>query len=512
MNLVSVYLLCGVLAGFFISNEVEAEKELSEVVVVGGGMAGMAAARRLVQEGSMYVRVLEARRDRYGGRVWTNRTAVKGCRGADVELGAGLLNTRATNNPLLDLVKEFDLETKHAGSLQVHFPDQEGGMKILSGENATDLFSEAFKIAIKRLKVVKESGQDVSLKELLEEAVNDVYNSYSNDVPKYDKSLIEFVFSSFLVSSLEDFSALQYEVENDFGWDQIVVDGVGALLDRIVGGATGRDAPLKIELNKVLRHVKIDDVRKKVLIRTTDRKQIQADAVILALPIGVLKSHSVLIEPNPSPEWYKAIDSLGLGYSCKIVVGFEEAFWPKNVGTFIVFSETASEGFLQTWFNSYRLTDNPFLTANIIGNKAVEWEAKSKKEQKAIVLKVLGEMFGEETVNNHKITTFLVSNWSSDEFMLGSVSYPKVGSTPELWKTLQEPMCPYIFFAGAYTESLGHIDSLNGAYNSGIRAAEQLINHICRDKAKAKRKDKKSQAASGRDGNKSFTHPKKDEL
>lgn len=494
MTLLYCKLCCAMLLVFLIRNRVEAKEsqKLSEVVVVGGGIAGMAAARRLLQEGSMYVRVFEARKDRYGGRIFTNRTAVKGVRGANLDIGASKLNTRAMNNTLLSLVKEFELETKNAGSFQVYFPQREGPLKVVSGDNATDLYSTAFKIAVNALKNAKASALDISVKQLLNNAINEVYDSDTK--PKYDRSLIEPILSSLPTMNLEDFSALCYELENEFGWDQIVVDGVGALLDRIVGGATGRDAPIKIELNKVLRNVKVDHNRKKVLVRTTDRKQFVADAVIVALPVGVLQSGEVVFEPKLDTEKYKAIESLGVGYSAKVVVGFSDVFWPREVGTFSVVSDIATNGFLQTWDNMYRVTRNPFLIGHIFGDHAVVWESKSEEEQKSAVLKVLSEVFGKEIVMNHEITTFLVSNWSTDEFVLGSVSYPRVGSTPELWKTLQEPACPYIFFAGAYTDSSGHVDSVHGAYNSGVRAAEQLLSNVCKSKSKATRKAKKSGA------------------
>lgn len=45
-----------------------------DVVVVGGGLAGMAAARKLSNSPDKFsVKVLEARKERYGGRVYTKR-------------------------------------------------------------------------------------------------------------------------------------------------------------------------------------------------------------------------------------------------------------------------------------------------------------------------------------------------------------------------------------------------------------------------------------------------------
>lgn len=45
-----------------------------DVVVIGGGLAGMAAARKLSNSPDKFsVKVLEARKERYGGRVYTKR-------------------------------------------------------------------------------------------------------------------------------------------------------------------------------------------------------------------------------------------------------------------------------------------------------------------------------------------------------------------------------------------------------------------------------------------------------
>ncbi|XP_060559853.1 uncharacterized protein LOC132719912 [Ruditapes philippinarum] len=457
-----------------------------DVVVVGGGIAGMAAARRLLKEGNLAVKVLEAQKTRYGGRIWTYREGARGVRGVDVDIGASFLNTKAKNNSLIKMAEEFELDTASSGNLQIHFVEKNGEKKVYFGDNATDLYTEVFKLVIKALDSVKKEGVDRPVIDVMLEALD---FTYETDEQKYDKNIVKAVITSLPVAVLHNFSSLLYRIENDFGWDKIVLDGMGALLDRIVAGS-GTELPVKIELNKVVRNIKIDSDRKKVLIRTVDRKQIVADAVIVALPIGVLQNKNVIFEPDLPAKKKKALQDIGLGYNTKVVVGFDKAFWPKDVGTFNVFSELASYGFLQTWTNAYRLSGNPFLIGNIFSSEAKLWESKPKK-LKELVIEVLSELFGAELVKAHEIKTFIHSNWSTDEFILGSVSYPKTGNTPEMWTALQEPICPYIYFAGAYTETVSHVDSLHGAYNSGVRAAEQYINRVCKKSKESKKKQKK---------------------
>lgn len=60
------------------SNNEGAQKQ---VVIVGGGIAGLAAARKLQNTGQFVVNVLEARRERYGGRIFTDRSSFKLAKG-----------------------------------------------------------------------------------------------------------------------------------------------------------------------------------------------------------------------------------------------------------------------------------------------------------------------------------------------------------------------------------------------------------------------------------------------
>lgn len=474
--------------------------ERKDVIVVGGGLAGMAAARRLLQESNINVKVLEASRDRYGGRIWTRLAATDHARGVDVELGASLLNTRAKDNKLIQLAEVFELQMESSGSMHVNFVDEDGGKKVYFGDNATDLYTKAIKIVAKALNKVKEDKMDRPVRDVLLEAVESAYTSENKQT--HEQSAIGQIVRSFPATLLHNFSSLYYRVENDIGWDRIVVDGMSALIDRIVAGS-GTEVPIKLELNKIVRNIKVDHERKKVLIRTVDRKQLIADSVVIALPIGVLKDTSVIFEPPLPDVWKKAVEDIGIGYSSKVVVGFDEAFWPKDVGTFNVFSELATDGFLQSWTNAYRLSGNPYLIGNIFGQEAKVWETKPEKLKERVNL-VLGELFGIEKVNAHIMKTFLHSNWSTDEFVLGSVSYPRVGNMPDLWQTLQKPVCPYIYFAGAYTETVSHVDSLHGAYNSGVRAAEQIIKHVCKKSKKNKKSPKQDEKLAKED--------KKDEL
>ena len=79
----------------------------------------------------------------------------------------------------------------------------------------------------------------------------------------------------------------------------------------IVSGMEG-EIPIEIELGTVVRQIEVRKGQQKVVVRTTDLKQHFADAVVLALPLGVLKNQSVLFDPLLPRNWYTTINKLGM--------------------------------------------------------------------------------------------------------------------------------------------------------------------------------------------------------
>lgn len=482
-------LICSVYFGVHVCEKDKVQSgNQKDIIVVGGGLAGMGAARELLKTGNYNVKVFEARRTRYGGRIWTKRSIGENIKGAEAELGGMFLNTRLKDNPLLKLIKKFELRTKNAGSLQVHFPEQN---LVYFGDNATSLYTEAFKILSLAKSRVKKQGRDISVTDAVANELENSNTSLSDKDPVYQ------IAKTLPFPQVHNVSTLLYDPEMDFGWDSIVVDGLDTLIDRIVAGE-GMDKPIKVQLNKVARNIKVDPKRNKVLVRTMDRKQAEADGVIIAVPLGVLKKKDIIFEPPLSRNWYKSIAELDIYTTNKVIVGFEKAFWPTDVGSFSVFSDIAANGFLQMWTNMYRITGTPHLIGYIFGETAVSFEKMTDKELKLKVTIILTEMFGEEKLRNNKIKLISRSKWTENKYTLGTSAYPKVGSEVNLWKILQKPLCPFIYFAGAYTETRSYFETLHGAYNSGIRAANQIINNVCVNK-KDKESNKKSASKKSRD-------------
>src|SRR5436190_8796104 len=75
-----------------------------DVIVVGAGVGGLAAARRLKLQGATDL-ILEAR-NRIGGRVWTDTSMS----GVSLDLGASWIQG-SNGNPITSLARSFSLRT-----------------------------------------------------------------------------------------------------------------------------------------------------------------------------------------------------------------------------------------------------------------------------------------------------------------------------------------------------------------------------------------------------------------
>ncbi|MCP4434668.1 MAG: NAD(P)-binding protein [Actinomycetia bacterium] len=71
-------------------------------------------------------------------------------------------------------------------------------------------------------------------------------------------------------------------------------------------------------------------------------------------------------------------------------------------------------------------------------------------------------------------TDYLLSNWRTDPYALGSYSYLAVGSTPQDRNLIAQPVDGRLFFAGEALHA-DHPATVHGAHLSGIEAAETMI-------------------------------------
>ncbi|MEM7240577.1 MAG: FAD-dependent oxidoreductase [Pseudomonadota bacterium] len=102
------------------------------------------------------------------------------------------------------------------------------------------------------------------------------------------------------------------------------------------------------------------------------------DAVIVTVPLGVLKAGKINFSPALPKSKTKAIQRLGMGVLDKLYLRFDQVFWDADV-EWLVYSTPEPNGY-PTWLNLYRHTGHPVLMAFAGGSAAHRRAAKSDAE------------------------------------------------------------------------------------------------------------------------------------
>ncbi|EFN90106.1 Lysine-specific histone demethylase 1 [Harpegnathos saltator] len=194
----------------------------------------------------------------------------------------------------------------------------------------------------------------------------------------------------------------------------------------------------------------------------------KADAVLVTLPLGVLKAYS-----PPSG----------------VVLCFERIFWDPTANLFgHVGSTTASRGELFLFWNLYKA---PVLLALVAGEAACVMENVSDDVIVGRCIAVLKGIFGNQVVPQPRES--VVTRWRADPWARGSYSFVAVGSSGSDYDLLAAPVAapsplinhppgtqsqPRVFFAGEHTIR-NYPATVHGAFLSGLREGGRIADQLC---------------------------------
>ncbi|MEM7242018.1 MAG: FAD-dependent oxidoreductase [Pseudomonadota bacterium] len=153
----------------------------------------------------------------------------------------------------------------------------------------------------------------------------------------------------------KDINARAYWSDSDYDGDEVIFpDGY----DQLFRGAS---AALDIRLGHVLKQVRIDEDG--VGLRDSEGREASFDAVILTVPLGVLKQGGITFSPRLPRRKLDAVARLGMGTLDKVYLRYSDVFWDKDV-TWIATPENGlPQGQFNQWLNLYRYTGQPVIMA-----------------------------------------------------------------------------------------------------------------------------------------------------
>ncbi|MFT7807652.1 spermine oxidase-like [Arapaima gigas] len=499
------------------------------IVVIGAGLAGLAATKTLLENGLTDVTVLEAS-DRIGGRV----QSVQHGR-ATLDLGATWIHG-AHGNPVFHLAEDNGLlehttdGERSVGRISLYTKNGVAHYLTNSGrripkhlvEEFSDLYNEVYDLTQEFFQNGKPVGAEsqnsvgVFTRDLVQKKI-----MMDPDDSEASKRLKLSMLQQYLkVESCESSSPSMDEVSlSEFGeWTEIpgahyVIPGGFIKIVELLA----QDIPEHVvRFNKPVRRIywnqsaqqqeEIADAEDHngdrrpgasypVRVECEDCKSIPADHVIVTASLGVLKkSHEWLFSPSLPEDKVLSIQKLGISTTDKIFLEFAEPFWTPECNSiqFVWEDEAQLEKPVypeDLWYRkicSFDVLYPPeryghMLSGWICGEEALLMERCDDETVAETCTKLLRKFTGNQNIP--KPRRILRSSWGSNPYIRGSYSFTRVGSSGGDVERLAMPL-PYskstkapplqVLFAGEATHRK-YYSTTHGALLSGQREANRLI-------------------------------------
>lgn len=436
------------------------DQETLDVIVLGGGVAGLAAARALAFAGKRVV-LLEAR-DRLGGRIHTIRA--KGWAGP-VELGAQFVHE---GNP--DLWRLLRLHNIHVRRLAERHWLRDGAALKAMPDLDERIYHVTRQIKPKRAGKLSFAGY---FKRFPAKSSADDWKLACTFVEGFEAAPRDRISAASLVKATLDESK-QF----------IVPDGYDQVVDALAKGVHERG--VQTRLRTVVRRVEWKKGR--VIVHAFDEdlkkpRRWEAAAAVIALPLGVLRARSGRGAVRFSPA-IRGKDSLfrqmGVGEVARFTIRFRDSAWKTLLPKTLQKTPRTSFGFIHSRVRGvpvwWSVSAEPTVTGWAGGPDGTKFLRLSSARQRTVALNALAEVL-QTTPAKLRAATIDWENWNwvKDPFARMAYSFTAAG-TDDAAERLAEPLQGTLFFAGEAMAEGEEVGTVHGALSSGIRAARQILN------------------------------------
>ena len=445
----------------------------ADAVVVGAGLAGLAAARDL-SSGGYDVTVLEAR-DRVGGRTFDRRLAD----GEVVELGGQWIGP--TQDRVQGLVEEFGLETVRQyddGTDQLALGgavlEHDDALRALPPESYAELMDAFGRIETLREQVPLDAPYRAPDAEEWDATTLESWKRETLETGAA-RAAFDTVVRALITAEPADVSLLYflYYVHSAGGIDPITGVEGGAQERRIVGGTQQLSERLVDELD--------DAVHLEAPVRAIAQDEagvvVDSDAgthiesyVIVAVPPAL--AGRIAYDP-PLPARRDALTQrMPMGATIKCVATYEEPFWREQGYSGFVLADDGVVGFV--FDDSPADATTGALVGFVVANEARAWSERDASERRDRVLVDFARYFGSRAAEP---VEYVEQAWSNEPWSGGCYAGNMTpGTMTGYGEVLREPV-GRIHWAGTETATrwCGYMD---GAIRSGERAAREVIGRL----------------------------------
>ncbi len=428
---------------------------IADVLVLGAGMAGLAAADELVRHG-VDVIVVEAR-SRVGGRIHTLRdegTMVP------IELGAELLHGEA----------EATQELAKTLSIGVHEIEGKRFVKTESRLAEIEDYDAKLGRMLGRVFAHVRTGRDLSFAEALERTA----------LRAQDRELVASFVEGFHAGALDLMSTRALAKGGAEGPGKMlrVATGYSSLAEAV---ATSLGGALRLGRTVECLRWRPGHVTAIVLGPTGRPELLRARSAIIALPLGVLQRGAIAFDPALDNTHRRALASLAMGNVVKITLRFREAFWCTGKRASAAFFHSTRAAIPTFW--TMRPVKAPFLVGWAGGPAADALFDLDPSRIAEIAVDALADTLGTKPAHAHELVdAYWIHDWQADPLAGGAYSFARTGGESAA-KTFARSIAQTLYFAGEHTALPPDNATVEGAVTSGQRAAHAILVGGSRQKA-----------------------------
>lgn len=408
----------------------------TDVVVIGAGAAGLAAARDLTAKG-LSVTLIEAS-GRIGGRAHTDTDIF----GVPYDVGAHWLHS-AEENPFaaygraqgFDIYRASDEEELYIGNRAATTAEW-------------DSYEKAMRKASRAMNKAGRKGLDVSPASVLP------------DLGEWAATVDMMQGAYEIAKDLDDFSCADWYTGAD-GTDHYCREGFGALLAH-----SARDVP--VSLNTTARVVRWGGSGVEV---DTDQGLITARAVVVTVSMGVLASGAIRFDPALPAQHDEIFQGLTMGHYNHVAVRFDRNFMGVGADGYMTMKvEADANGTPQGFAALVDASGTGVSYCDLGGEFARQMSQAGPEATQAYVIDRLKSIFGAK-VEKHLIGQHHF-DWTADPLTRGAYAAAAPGAA---WTraALRKPLAERLWFAGEAL-SEGHWATVAGAHKSGQQAAREV--------------------------------------
>jgi monoamine oxidase len=454
-------------------------RDAGPVAIIGAGVAGLTAAYRLLQAG-VPCEIFEGS-ERTGGRILTRTGFNKD--GMFCELGGELVDSNHAD--LIALAGELGVEIQELKASDKGVDLYFFGGKHYSDKELIPAFEPFAKKLAADLEGLYDAAENFTEKAARFDRINlaEYFTQTGQGVDKWVVDMLRVAYtieygrdageqsSLNLIALLKPETSEGFKIFGDSDESKRIKGGSSSLPNALAKALEGR-----VRINKGYRLVKIAQVGSNMALSfavDNNSKAVKFSRVLCTLPFTMLREVEGVKALALGRKKQEAIAQLGYGNNAKVMYGFTERWWrhpaaklpaPSNGS---IFTDLPLQC---TWESSRGQAGESGILTNFLGGagaKPVNAERfdKFREELNRVFPGIAGKFDGKRAV----------MNWPEYKFTRGSYTCPLVGQYTTLLKVAGEPeLDGRLVFAGEHTSG-DFSGFMNGAVQSGDRAAQEII-------------------------------------